>query len=107
MTEQILASLLEEVKSNLQITWDDEETNKSLQGIIKRAEAYLLNLTSAPSFDFSKDDDPKSLLLERCRYVYNNSADEFETNYQSELNRLILRVALDIRKTEVKTDGQI
>ncbi|MCT4573210.1 hypothetical protein N3930_39330, partial [Bacillus thuringiensis] len=55
--------------------------------------AYLLGLTNA-SFDFSKELTPKDLLLERCRYVYNNAGDEFEKNYKSELSRLILDVAL-------------
>ena len=54
--------------------------------------AYLLDLTGA-SFDFSEEEWPKELLLERCRYVYNNAADEFEKNFHHELARLILKTA--------------
>jgi hypothetical protein len=87
MNEQLLIDL----KARLRITWDDEDTD--LGKLISRAKAYLSNLTGA-SFDFSKDEWPKEILLERCRYVYNNAADEFEVNFQSDLSRLILQVAL-------------
>ncbi|WP_420490346.1 phage head-tail connector protein [Neobacillus niacini] len=87
MDEQLLADL----KARLRITWVEEDTD--LTKNISRAKAYLSNLTGA-SFDFSKDEWPKEILLERCRYVYNNAADEFEVNFQSELARLILQVAL-------------
>jgi hypothetical protein len=91
MDEQLLSSLLDELKSLLRITWNDEDTD--LKGIIKRAEAYLSELTGA-SFDFQKEQRPKELLFERCRYIYNNAADEFEDNFHGELSRLILNVAL-------------
>jgi hypothetical protein len=87
MDEQLLIDF----KSRLRITWNDEDTD--LKKIINRTKAYLSNLTGA-SFDFSKEEWPKDILLERCRYVYNNAADEFEVNFQQELARLILQVAL-------------
>lgn len=86
-----LNSLVIDLKDRLRITWDEED--QALGKMIERSKAYLLNLTGA-SFDFSKEDEPKELLLERCRYVYNNAADEFEKNYKEELSRLILMVAL-------------
>lgn len=84
-------ALLDQLKSRLRITWEDEddELNKK----ILNAKTYLSNLTGA-SFDYSKEDSPHELVLERCRYVYNNAADEFEKNYQHELSRLILNVAI-------------
>lgn len=87
MDEQLLTDL----KACLRITWDDE--NIDLEKLINRAKTYLSNLTGG-SFDFSKEDWPKEVLLERCRYVYNHAADEFEVNYKHELARLILQVAL-------------
>lgn len=92
MDDQLAEVLLEELKSALRITWADEDTN--LKKIIQRAEAYLQELCGA-SLDFSKEDQPKTLLLERCRYVYNNAADEFEGNFQHELSRLILKVGIE------------
>ena len=83
--------LLEELKSRLDITWNEEDPD--LDKIIDGAKSYLKHLTGA-TFDFDKEKWPKELLLERCRYVYNNAADEFEKNFAHELSRLILLVAL-------------
>ncbi|WP_078430479.1 phage head-tail connector protein [Alkalihalobacterium alkalinitrilicum] len=83
--------LLVELKDRLQITWSEEDNH--LIGIIQRAKAYLSGLTSA-SFNYEVEGVPKELLLERCRYVYNNVGDEFERNFAHELKRLILHVAL-------------
>ncbi|MDK3014522.1 hypothetical protein [Bacillus sp. RB3] len=83
--------LLNELKDVLKITWNEEDA--SLIKLLEKGEAYLSRLTNA-SFDFSKELIPKDLLLERCRYVYNNAGDEFEKNYKNELSRLILDVAL-------------
>lgn len=83
--------MLEELKDRLQITWND--TDPDLKEIIEGAKSYLEHLTGA-TFDFEKEKWPKELLFERCRYVYNNEADEFEKNFIRELSRLILLVAL-------------
>ncbi|MED4172369.1 phage head-tail connector protein [Halalkalibacterium halodurans] len=83
--------MLDELKSRLRITWNEED--KELEKLIKRSESYLSELTGA-TFDLEKEEWPKELLLERCRYVYNNAADEFERNFADELKRLILLVAL-------------
>jgi hypothetical protein len=82
---------LEQLKSILRITWDDE--NEELMNLLLRSKVYLQQLCGA-AFDFFSEEQPLSLLLERCRYVYNNAGDEFEKNYQHELSRLILQVAL-------------
>lgn len=87
--------LLTELKSRLRITWDDE--NKELERIINRGKSYFVKLTGK-AFSFSLDAWETELLLERCRYVYNNAADEFEVNFRDELRRLILTVALEKRK---------
>lgn len=86
-----MEELLKSLKDRLQITWDEED--EDLESIISRSKSYLSELTGA-TFNFDKEEWPKELLLERCRYVYNNAADEFEKNYAHELSRLILLVAL-------------
>ncbi|GIN86973.1 hypothetical protein J6TS2_33590 [Heyndrickxia sporothermodurans] len=83
--------MLNDLKNSLRITWEDED--EELEKIIKRSESYLSDLTGA-TFDFDKEEWVKELLLERCRYVYNNAVDEFEENFAHELKRLILMVAL-------------
>ncbi|MFJ7662962.1 head-tail connector protein [Lysinibacillus sp. NPDC097162] len=89
-----MSELLAELKSRLRITWNDEDAE--LQRIINRAKSYFEKLTSK-AFSFDLDDWETELLFERCRYVYNNAADEFEKNFSDELKRLILHVALEKR----------
>jgi hypothetical protein len=91
MGEQILQQLLSDLKERLRITWNEEDDY--LKKLIQRSEAYLSELTNA-SFDFSKEEWPKEIMLERCRYAYNNATDEFEENFQHELSRLILHAAI-------------
>lgn len=91
MEEQTLQKLLSDLKERLRITWNEED--EYLKKLIQRSETYLSELTNA-SFDFSKEEWPKEILLERCRYVYNNATDEFEINFHHELSRLILSVAI-------------
>lgn len=83
--------MLDELKGRLRITWDDED--KNLLELIEKSKSYLSNLTNA-TFDFDKENWVKDLLLERCRYAYNNALDEFEPNFSHELKRLTLSVAL-------------
>jgi hypothetical protein len=99
MDQQTIDVVVQDLKNNLRITWSEEDAN--LKKIIERAETYLNDLCGT-SLDFSKEAQPKTLLLERCRYVYNNAADEFEKNYHQELSRLILKVAVD---KEIETYG--
>ncbi|MED3795878.1 phage head-tail connector protein [Lysinibacillus capsici] len=89
-----MPELLAELKSRLRITWDDE--NEELERIINRAKSYFEKLTSK-AFSFELDAWETELLLERCRYVYNNAADEYEKNFAYELKRLIMHVALEKR----------
>lgn len=84
-------SLLSEVKDYLKITWDDEDL--SLQGIIERGKSNLENLTGT-ELDFEKEGQPKSLLLDYCRYAYNNALEYFEENFHKEILRLQLMEAV-------------
>lgn len=89
--------LLSEVKDYLKITWDDED--QGLTRMIGGAKSYLENLVGV-ELDFTKDDDPKTLLLDRCRYVYNNAAEYFEENFRQEILRLQLRMGVEKMKED-------
>lgn len=84
-------SLLVEVKDYLKITWEDEDNY--LQGIINRGKNYLKQLTGT-ELDFEVEGQPKALLLDYCRYAYNNALEYFEENFHKELRRLILQEAV-------------
>ena len=83
--------MLQAVKTYLKITWDDEDG--SLQTIIERGKAYLNDLVGA-ELDFDVAGPPRSLLLDYCRYVYNNASEYFEENFASELLRLQLQMGV-------------
>lgn len=84
-------SLLVEVKDYLKITWEEEDNY--LQGIINRGKNYLKQLTGT-ELDFEVEGQPKALLLDYCRYAYNNALEYFEENFHRELRRLILQEAV-------------
>ena len=83
--------MLNAVKVYLKITWDDEDA--ALQSIIERGKAHLNDLTGV-ELDFGSDGPARSLLLDYCRYVYNNASEYFEENFASELLRLQLQMGV-------------
>lgn len=95
--------LLQEVKDYLKITWGDEDAN--IEGVIARGKSYLDDLTGT-TLDFDAVGPPKSLLLDYCRYVYNNASEYFEENYQRELLRLQLQIGVELLPMEVAPDGE-
>lgn len=86
--------LLQELKDRLLVTWDDEATDRQLNRMIVRGQAYLNELCDT-SFTFSAGSPERELLMERCRYDWNNALSDFEDNFSKELSRLILRAAVD------------
>ena len=93
--------MLQAVKNYLKITWNDEDFH--IQGIIDRGQAYLNDLTGT-TLDFETDGPPKTLLLDYCRYVYNNASEYFEENFAKELLRLQLQEGIKAMADEVVSD---
>ena len=91
--------MLETVKDYLKITWDDEDA--SLQDIIDQSKAYLDELVGA-ELDFEQKGLARSLLFDRCRYVYNNASEYFEENFRREILRLQLKVGVSELPAEVE-----
>ncbi len=83
--------MLQDVKDYLKITWSDEDA--ALTSLITRGRAYLNSLVGA-DLDFTSG-LPQSLLLDYCRYVYNNASEYFEENFASEILRLQLQTGVD------------
>lgn len=83
--------MLQDVKDYLEITWSDEDA--ALTSLITRGQAYLNNLAGA-DLDFNSG-LPLSLLLDYCRYVYNNAREYFEENFAGEILRLQIQVGVE------------
>lgn len=86
--------LLRELKDRLLVTWDDEATDRQLNRLLVRGQSYLNELCGT-DFTFADGSAERELLMERCRYDWNNALSDFEENFSKELSRLILRVAVD------------
>ena len=89
--DAVSEELLKEVKDNLYISWDDNDDQ--VKSIIVRSARYLQTKVSQ-ALAFNTDSDEYVLLLERCRYDWNNALDEFEKNYASEILAFIQNYAL-------------
>ena len=87
----VTATLLSDVRNYLDITFEDEETDRKLKGIIERGMDYLAGTEQ----DYEMEALPKSLLLDYCRYARNNVLELFEQNFRSELLSLRIGVQTD------------
>lgn len=103
--EDIPADLLVEVKDNLFVTWSDND--KQINIIILKSMNYLQSKVSQPLLIdvFSGYDIEHTLLVERCRYDWNNALDEFEDNFGSEILAFIQKYALMDWKENGEADG--
>lgn len=88
-------SLFHEVRNYLDITWQDCEGDKKLEGIIARGMAYLRSVAGG-ELDFAEEGKAKELLMEYCRYVRAGALDEFQINYLPEL--LTLQIESEVRR---------
>ncbi|SFJ33316.1 Phage gp6-like head-tail connector protein [Terrisporobacter glycolicus] len=78
--------LLQELKEHLNITWDEEETNRKLERIINDA-ILTLNWKLGAKIDYSEGQE-HNLFLNYCMYAYNNCTNEFDSNYFNEIMQL-------------------
>lgn len=96
-------ALLEELKNYLDITWEDEGTDKKLDGILNRAKNIHSEYAGeALSFD-SYQETEKQLLFDCCRYIYNNSLEDFKVNFGAEL--ITLRAKISVKA--VSEDAEV
>lgn len=74
--------LLSDVKNYLNITWDDDATDKKVSGLIASGMIYL-NAKYGEDADYTADGMPRTLLMEYVRYGRDSALDVFENNYQA------------------------
>ena len=80
--------LLDTLKLYLDITWNDPHTNDKLSGILARAQTKICAYAGT-DVEFPDGSEELQLLLDLCRYIYNNASEDFEENYLPDL--LMLR----------------
>ncbi len=88
--------LLEQLKSYLSVTYEDEDTDNKLEGILKRA-ADSLSKYAGCELTFSTEEETaeKQLLFDCCRYIFSDSYDAFKVNFSAELISLRAKYALE------------
>lgn len=89
---------VEKVKDHLKISSNREDDR--LIEISIRGEK-LLNRLTGTTLDFEKEDLPQQLLLDYCRYAYNDSMEYFQVNFASDILHLQLSEAV----SEEEADG--
>lgn len=80
--DKLPAGLLDDVKNQLDITWDDEATDKKYCGLIAAGANYLDDRLGTRA-DYTADGEPRTLLMEYVRYARDSALDVFEANYLS------------------------
>ena len=92
--------LLQELKDKLNITWDEEETNRKLKRIIRDA-TITMNYKLGAKIDYSEDGQEHNLFLNYCMYAWNNCTNEFDDNYLNEIYQIRQKYeVLNYEKTE-------
>lgn len=90
-----VSALLQEIRNDLDITWEDPLTDEKLTGIIKRGISFLVDRTGAAETDFTENSRAKALLFDYVRYDRSAALNEFYENYASELNSLMIANEVD------------
>lgn len=92
-------ALIDDVKTYLGITWSDPHTESNVTGILARAQSKICDYAGA-TLDFNTESSEKQLLLDLCRYIYNNASEDFESNYKHELVMLRANHAVGVNSDE-------
>lgn len=79
-------NLLQDLKDKLNITWNEDETERRLKRILEDA-AITLDFKLGAKIDYTKGME-RNLLLNYCMYAYNNCTNEFDENYLNEIMQL-------------------
>ena len=78
-------TLLDTLKTYLDITWSDPHTDAKLTGILTRAQDKLRAYAGNAALAFADGTATQQLLLDLCRYIWNNASEDFEDNYRADL----------------------
>lgn len=80
-SDELLERLLPDVKNSLDITWEDEATDRKLAGFTQAGINYL-DAKAGEELEYNRGSDAWALLLEFVRYARDGAMDVFENNYR-------------------------
>lgn len=87
--------LLDDIKNYLDITWEDEKLDIKLSGMIARG-MQEINNKGGEDFDYSVEDEPRSLLFTYVMYEREHALDDFWKNYRESI--IGLRIKGKVRR---------
>lgn len=102
-------TLFVQVKDKLNITWEDDATNRRIENIIKSAIPDMIHRLGIvdKDFDFSIDGSENTLFLAYCLYEWNHVINEFEDNYSKLIAQVRAKHIVEYYKnSEEFTDEQ-
>lgn len=79
---EVSDALLADVKAYLDITWEDEVTNRKTRNNIAQG-MFFINDKLGAEGDYLENGYPRTLLFEYARYARDGALDVFEINYRS------------------------
>lgn len=80
-----------DIKSELDITWNDEDTDSKARNAARRAQSTVGSLIGVPGMIFvdlestakteGAETEAEQLFLDCCRYMYNHVYEDFRKNF--------------------------
>lgn len=93
---------LSDVKNYLPVTYDDEDVDTKLRGILSRADSHVRKLSAVSSED-ELNPDEEQLVLDCCRYIFNDAFEDFDNNFMPVINGC--RAARQVAAMESENDA--
>lgn len=96
--------ILTELKSRLDITWDDEITNTKLLNIIKNSIPKINRIIGKKIEDYTAEnlEEELELLLNYCMYAWENKTELFKTNYLDDIMSIQQKHEVEYYRDEVE-----
>lgn len=85
MSNEQLTALLDNCRLELQITWNDDDTNARIVNHIRNGITYLNRVTGATDEDFEAGGKANALLLAYVRRAVSGDTSTFEADYLSDI----------------------
>ncbi len=83
------------LKQYLRITWQNAELDAMLGDILERGKKIIKSYAGYDGIDFDDTQSEETqLLLDLCRYIYNDAYEEFEHNFSAEIISLRAKYAV-------------
>lgn len=98
--------LILKIKDKLDITFNDDDYERKIIGIIEDAIPVLRSLFGMPDdleFDWTEPGQERTLLKNYCLYDFNNVTEQFKDNYRNDLIQMRIKYET---KNKVENDSK-